>query len=748
MAMSAKFQADFSAFKTAVEQAEVTLKSFETDAAKVGDRLDRMGDQFSGVKVIQQAEMMTKAIAEIGGATKLTDSEMARVNATVSEAIEKYGKLGMEAPADMVALAKATEQTKESTEGYSTSIVALGTFIGNMATKAVTALTSLAVEGFTNLVTSIDDFLLKGSEVADISENFENLTAAAGQTGETLLGVLAEGTHQTVDNLTLMKSVNADLAAGMRLSEAQYRTLAQGAFALAQATGVDVTQALGQMSDAMLTGRTRSVELLTGKIDLKKAEEDYAASIGAGNRQLDENEKIEAARVAIINAVGGAVERLGAQTDGLDERVAQARAGWENFTNELGKTIATSPVLEAAMTAIADSLKAAFGGDQKALIAAIRDGVDALAMKVVDAGLVMIEWGKTGASVFGVLQIAGQGFADAFITVIERITAGNAAIAELAAKIPGTGEAFQKVADDARAMADSWAASRAESAKTLEAARNLMSGHSALHDVLTKGTEILVNTKAAMTAASLATDRQTESTKAATAALPALTAATTAAAAATKTHAEASGTLETIHRELYPTFEPLKAAVESTGVAYEQASESVATFRVEVEASALEAEAAAAVVQASAEQVSLSWSEAMDLVRQGKGTMGGTLPPVSWTPERRAETQKAFDEGRYWGPVREGTWGLEPDWAAIGAEARAAGGPVRSGNPYVVGERGPELFVPSTGGAVLPSGGGAMNVTINVNGSVLGNKQEIARVVGEALMASLRGAGMRLPVGA
>ena len=51
--------------------------------------------------------------------------------------------------------------------------------------------------------------------------------------------------------------------------------------------------------------------------------------------------------------------------------------------------------------------------------------------------------------------------------------------------------------------------------------------------------------------------------------------------------------------------------------------------------------------------------------------------------------------------------------AAVGA--RADGGPVSQGMPYLIGERGPELFVPGTSGAVLPNnkiGGG--NVTVNL----------------------------------
>ena len=48
----------------------------------------------------------------------------------------------------------------------------------------------------------------------------------------------------------------------------------------------------------------------------------------------------------------------------------------------------------------------------------------------------------------------------------------------------------------------------------------------------------------------------------------------------------------------------------------------------------------------------------------------------------------------------------------------ANGGPVTGGSPYLVGERGPELFVPSTAGTVLPNGvgmGGGLAVSYNID---------------------------------
>lgn len=54
----------------------------------------------------------------------------------------------------------------------------------------------------------------------------------------------------------------------------------------------------------------------------------------------------------------------------------------------------------------------------------------------------------------------------------------------------------------------------------------------------------------------------------------------------------------------------------------------------------------------------------------------------------------------------------------LGPEGRAIGGPVSPGRPFVVGERGPELFVPTSSGQVLPSVGGAprdIRIAISIN---------------------------------
>lgn len=73
----------------------------------------------------------------------------------------------------------------------------------------------------------------------------------------------------------------------------------------------------------------------------------------------------------------------------------------------------------------------------------------------------------------------------------------------------------------------------------------------------------------------------------------------------------------------------------------------------------------------------------------------------------------------------------------LGGLFRAEGGPVAAGQPYIVGERGPEWFVPDRGGTVLPNGtapGGASittNITIDARGADAGVEVRLRMLSGQ-----------------
>ena len=80
----------------------------------------------------------------------------------------------------------------------------------------------------------------------------------------------------------------------------------------------------------------------------------------------------------------------------------------------------------------------------------------------------------------------------------------------------------------------------------------------------------------------------------------------------------------------------------------------------------------------------------------------------------------------------------------LGLPGRATGGPVSPGRAYVVGERGPEVFVPTSSGSVVPSRTGAardvrialtINAPANTAPDMLArSSRQVARAVRAALI--------------
>jgi phage-related minor tail protein len=80
----------------------------------------------------------------------------------------------------------------------------------------------------------------------------------------------------------------------------------------------------------------------------------------------------------------------------------------------------------------------------------------------------------------------------------------------------------------------------------------------------------------------------------------------------------------------------------------------------------------------------------------------------------------------------------------LGLPGRATGGPVSPGRAYLVGERGPEVFLPTNSGQVMPGGGGQgaprdVRVSITVNGNGQDAPQALARSARQVARA-VRGA--------
>ena len=152
MPITGHFLADFSSFQTAVRDAEVRLKSFETGSGKVATSLTRMANSLSGTSLIQSATLMAEAVERVGGVSALTSQELGRVGAKANEATDKMRRMGIEVPPGLQRIADAANAAQRPTGFLETKMIALGaavgTFAANLASRAVSSLVAFGREAF------------------------------------------------------------------------------------------------------------------------------------------------------------------------------------------------------------------------------------------------------------------------------------------------------------------------------------------------------------------------------------------------------------------------------------------------------------------------------------------------------------------------------------------------------------------------------------------------------------------------
>jgi phage-related minor tail protein len=157
---------------------------------------------------------------------------------------------------------------------------------------------------------------------------------------------------------------------------------------------------------------------------------------------------------------------------------------------------------------------------------------------------------------------------------------------------------------------------------------------------------------------------------------------------------------------------------------------------------AAEASAALAAIQAPAEKAAAAIDEAfskagLSLVRSlGRAAADGKITLAELAQAVLAAVNAAAGQG--------GGGGLGKALSAVFSAfsgARADGGPVTSGGAYLVGERGPEVFRPTSAGSVEPMGG-AMTINVSVQGggaaSLIRSDAQIAQALARAVSLGAR----------
>jgi hypothetical protein len=310
-----------------------------------------------------------------------------------------------------------------------------------VALSSAVSLAQVAFAAVTGATSALFAAIERGSAIDDVSSAFANLTAKAGGTAEVFLNELKSATGQTITSFDLMRKANEALQSGIKPD--QYIELTKAARALAEETGGNLTEELAKLERAFATGRETMLKNRLGVIDIEKAQEALAKSLGVTKEELSEEGKLLAARNAIIDAAKKKTQEFGKIENDAGDAIARVGVILGDYRDAMLKAVGTSQTLTKLIALLGD----AFAALEPLVDLAIN------AFKLLDEIIV---------STIETLEKVNNALSGFRTKVIESFRV-----------IPGIGQAMQAFDIATAALAGSQEAAAEEIKKTTDAAENL-----------------------------------------------------------------------------------------------------------------------------------------------------------------------------------------------------------------------------------------------------------------------------------
>lgn len=650
MAITGKFIADFASFYDAVQKAETSLRSFETGAGKVENSLNKMVDSFSGRKIISDASLMAEAVERIGGTSKLTEAELARVSSTAAEAAAKMRAMGIDVPPGIQRIA---DQTK-NVDTAQTSL------IGTLKSVAAAMGIAFSVQQITALVGRVIDF---GGEMTD----------------------LAARTGISTDALQVFKFAGEQV--GVSLDT--------------------IVGAITQMQNRLAGGDKSAIAALK--------------DLGIGFEEIrrlspDEQMTLIASKIALIpdpaQRTATAMDLMGKSASEVMPLLLSNFGEMAQKARDLGVVMSEKTI--AAMDDLGDTMTA---------------------MKAVGIGLIA-DVMKPFVPLMGDMATAAAGFGP---ILRSSLTNAQSAFEQLLSMAAGAAKSI-----------NDWHISALESI-------NVFGMQDEKIRALKEDSErfAAINKDLATTQSTVATTTTT------------VTHAVTESSTAMKEAADAAKKLDDAYNKMISDARNAEAMAQFNNAAEalaRQAKNAEQLWLMERDAfqlSVAEKEKAAAAAAAQeadfariAKESFLIIGENADAHRAaGEAAVSSTTAAIGGYAALTQQVEMSSDAIRAWIDLQRFTnqanavlqqnpfFTSATQLQQIGnLPRRALGGSVTGGQAYVVGERGPELFVPSRGGAILANGMGSVVNNFYINGTA----EDVARKVSDVLMRDLK-LGRKLP---
>lgn len=200
--------------------------------------------------------------------------------------------------------------------------------------------TELVQKAFGTLQSAAQAFVAvidRGQGVSELTASFNALQQQAGSLASRELQQLREATQGLLSDTDLMRAANESLLAG--LDPQQFVEVAKAADTLGDAVGKSTKTALDDLTRALDTGQTKLLKQYGVLVDTKKAEDDFAKSLGITTDKLSEEGKRYADRQAILDKVKQKTDALAQSNDGLGNQTLLVGDSFQKLQTAAGNVL-------------------------------------------------------------------------------------------------------------------------------------------------------------------------------------------------------------------------------------------------------------------------------------------------------------------------------------------------------------------------------------------------------------------------
>lgn len=242
-------------------------------------------------------------------------------------------------------LKQTTEQTSQGFTTFQSTLITLNQAL-DLGARAFGFLKSAGGAAL--------EAISKGSDIDDVASAFDKLTKKAGGLADVFLNDLRTATAGTIDDFHLQQQAIEAVRAGAKPDE--FVELAKAARVLADESGTNLTDELGQLSQAMETGRAGMLKMKLGTIDTQKAENELASQLGITRDLLSKEGQVLAARNAIMEAAKAKAQDFNAITIDSGDVINQLKTSISNASDKMYVAIGTNDDLKRSLLGIRDAI--------------------------------------------------------------------------------------------------------------------------------------------------------------------------------------------------------------------------------------------------------------------------------------------------------------------------------------------------------------------------------------------------------